>query len=72
MYCHVIFLDNKPSDIYIVLKSENSRDVYYHALNDQNCLKISEESVLMWLNIDKARKFCRKGPLKPLTIKYAG
>ncbi|EBC3910604.1 antimicrobial resistance protein Mig-14 [Salmonella enterica] len=64
MFGHVLFWDNKPCAIDIVLKSESSCNVYYDVpngavLNDENCMKLSPGSVLMWLNIDKARRYCQ-------------
>ncbi|MEK0027584.1 hypothetical protein R0783_23665, partial [Escherichia coli] len=43
---------------------ESSCNVYYDVpngavLNDENCMKLSPGSILMWLNIDKARRYCQ-------------
>ena len=63
MFGYVLFWNNKPCAIDIVLKSESSCNVYYDVpngaiLNDDSCMKLSPGSVLMWSNINKARKYC--------------
>ncbi|MBC6573309.1 antimicrobial resistance protein Mig-14 [Escherichia coli] len=69
MFGHVLFWDGEPCAIDIVLKSESSCNVYYDVpngavLNDESCMKLSPGSVLMWLNIDKARKYCKENNKK--------
>lgn len=65
MFGYVLFWKEKPCAIDIVLKSESEHRVYYDVpngaiRNDVDCMKLSPGSVLMWLNIDEARKFCKE------------
>ncbi|ENA5974041.1 antimicrobial resistance protein Mig-14 [Escherichia albertii] len=69
MFGHVLFWNKKPCAVDIVLKSESACNVYYDVpngaiLNDERCMKLSPGSVLMWLNIDKARKYCQENNKK--------
>ncbi|HAH3065967.1 TPA: antimicrobial resistance protein Mig-14 [Escherichia coli] len=69
IFGHVLFWNNKPCAIDIVLKSESSCNVYYDVpngaiLNDDSCMKLSPGSVLMWSNINRARKYCHENNKK--------
>ncbi|MBS2141085.1 hypothetical protein KCA24_35720 [Escherichia coli] len=65
----MLIRENKPVGNIICPKTERSCNCFYDVpngavLNDENCMKLSPGSVLKWLKIDKARRYCQENKKK--------
>jgi len=61
IFGHVLFIDDKPCAIDLILYGESDNAVYFDVPNggvDTRFSNLSPGSVIMWKNIQSAREFC--------------
>lgn len=63
LFGHILYIEGIPCAFDIVLKSESQMNIYFDVSNGaikNECRPLSPGSILMWLNISRARHYCRE------------
>ncbi|HAU3359055.1 TPA: antimicrobial resistance protein Mig-14 [Salmonella enterica subsp. salamae] len=63
LFGNILYIENVPCAFDIVLKSESRLNIYFDVPNSgvqSEYMKLSPGSILMWLNINRARHYCQE------------
>ncbi|EEM5361529.1 antimicrobial resistance protein Mig-14, partial [Salmonella enterica subsp. enterica serovar Typhimurium] len=69
LFGHILYIEGIPCAFDIVLKSESQMNIYFDVSNGaikNECRPLSPGSILMWLNISRARHYCQERQKKLL------